>query len=171
MNSAGSSSKIAQSLSLTTVCGRSWPLAVSVCHLPFSSSYSMVSVWPGISCSSAAACAAASSMGQESFREHAIDLIRPTAVVLDNLIGDIRHETPFGFESTFLYHAQKSATITTMTDGVVTQMRSPQALGLSGHARGPSRACESISHLVESCAAGRAQPHRRSMSALGQKRT
>ena len=52
--------KIAQSLSLTTVCGRSRPLAVSVCHLPLSSSYSMVSVWPEISCSRAAACAAAS---------------------------------------------------------------------------------------------------------------
>jgi hypothetical protein len=47
----------AQSLSLTTVCGRSRPLAVSVCHLRLSSLYSMVSVWPGSSCSSAAACA------------------------------------------------------------------------------------------------------------------
>src|SRR5262245_30027199 len=52
--------KIAQSTSLTTVRGRSRPRAVSVCHLPLSSSYSIVSVWPGISCSSAAARAAAS---------------------------------------------------------------------------------------------------------------
>ena len=52
--------KMAQSMSLTTVCGRSRPLAVSVCHLPLSSSYSMVSVWPGISCSTEAARAAAS---------------------------------------------------------------------------------------------------------------
>ena len=48
-------SPLAQTLSLTTAWGRSLPLAVSVCHLPFSSSYLIVSVWPGISCSWAAA--------------------------------------------------------------------------------------------------------------------
>jgi hypothetical protein len=36
-------------------------------------------------------------MGREGFRKHAIDLVGPAAVVLDNLIGDIRHKTPFGF--------------------------------------------------------------------------
>src|SRR6185437_2574504 len=46
--------------SLMLVRGRSEPRAVSVCQRPFSSSYSIVSVWPGNLCSSAAACAAAS---------------------------------------------------------------------------------------------------------------
>jgi hypothetical protein len=79
-------------MSLTRVRGRSRPLAVSVCHLPLSSSYSMVSVWPGISCSSAAA--ERLGMCRKGFRKHAVNLIGPAAVVLDNLVGDFRHGTP-----------------------------------------------------------------------------
>src|SRR5215471_5992053 len=36
-------------------------------------------------------------MGRKGFGKHAVDLIGPAAVVLDNLISDVRHGTPFGF--------------------------------------------------------------------------
>src|SRR5215467_4255955 len=49
-----------QFVSSTSVSGRSLPAAVSVCQWPFSSSYSMVSVCPGMRCSAAAVRAAAS---------------------------------------------------------------------------------------------------------------
>src|SRR4051812_33007925 len=47
-------------LSSTLVSGRSLPRAVSLCHLPCSSSYSIVSVRPGTRCSAAARRAAES---------------------------------------------------------------------------------------------------------------
>src|SRR5262245_13604589 len=47
-------------LSSTSVSGRSVPEAVSLCHLPRSSSYSIASLWPGTRCSAAARRAAAS---------------------------------------------------------------------------------------------------------------
>ena len=34
-------------------------------------------------------------MGWEGFRKHGVNLIGPAAVVLDDLVGDIRHVTPF----------------------------------------------------------------------------
>jgi hypothetical protein len=37
-------------------------------------------------------------MGWEGFRKHAIDFVGTAAVVLHNLIDNIRHETPFEFE-------------------------------------------------------------------------
>ena len=36
-------------------------------------------------------------MRRERFGKHAIDLVGPAAVVFHNLIGDIRHKTPFEF--------------------------------------------------------------------------
>jgi hypothetical protein len=36
-------------------------------------------------------------MGLECFRKYAVDFIGPAAVVLDDLLGDIRHGTSFGF--------------------------------------------------------------------------
>jgi len=36
-------------------------------------------------------------MGREGYRT--FDLIDPAAVVLDNLVGDLRHGTPFRFAS------------------------------------------------------------------------
>src|SRR5262249_51805783 len=49
-----------RSVSFTSVSGRSLPAAVSVCHWPFSSSYSMTWVCPGTRCSRAARLAAVS---------------------------------------------------------------------------------------------------------------
>src|SRR5262249_31628410 len=34
-------------------------------------------------------------MSREGFRKHAVDSIGPATLVLDNLVGDVRHETPF----------------------------------------------------------------------------
>src|SRR3954465_2774007 len=34
------------------------------------------------------------SMSRESFRKHAVDFIGPAAVMLDNLVDDVRHCTP-----------------------------------------------------------------------------
>src|SRR5262245_6674615 len=36
-------------------------------------------------------------MGREGFRKYAVDFIGPAAVVPDNLVGDIRHDTPFEY--------------------------------------------------------------------------
>jgi hypothetical protein len=36
-------------------------------------------------------------MGREGFRKHTVDFIGPAAVVLDNLVGDVTHETPFEY--------------------------------------------------------------------------
>jgi hypothetical protein len=82
---------------LTTVCGRSRPLAVSVCHLPLSSSYSIVSVWPGgfLLLGGRLRGRERLGMGREGFRKHGVDLTGPAAVVLDDYCP-LRCMTPAG---------------------------------------------------------------------------
>ena len=85
------------SLSLIVVCGRSPPRAVSVCHLPLSSSNSISAVSPG-TCCSAAACLRGlerGGVGRERLGEGAVDFVGPAAIVLDDLVGDFRHGAPF----------------------------------------------------------------------------
>ena len=40
-------------------------------------------------------------MGREGLRKHAIDLVGPAAIVLDDLIGDFGHGPPFGLDEAF----------------------------------------------------------------------
>src|SRR4029077_20223034 len=46
-------------------------------------------------------------MGREGFRKYAINFIGPAAVVLDDLVGDVRHGTPFGFASGLILSRRK----------------------------------------------------------------
>src|SRR3984893_2931631 len=46
-------------------------------------------------------------VGRERFRKYAVDFIGPAAVVLDDLVGDIRHGTPFGFAGGLILSRRK----------------------------------------------------------------
>jgi hypothetical protein len=45
----------------------------------------------------ARAAASASAWVEKVSEKYAVDSIGPAAVVLDNLVGDVRHETPFEY--------------------------------------------------------------------------
>ena len=78
-----------QRQSLTSVSGRSFPFASSSCHWPERSSYSMAAPSPGARCSSAASAAGVGlTAGREGLRKHIADFVRPSAVVLDDGVGD-----------------------------------------------------------------------------------
>jgi len=78
--------------SLTSVSGRSLPAAVSVCHWPFSSSYSDVGL-PGnaLLLGGALGRGERGRMGAKRLGENVAGLVGPAFIVPDDSIRDVRH--------------------------------------------------------------------------------